>query len=73
MVVKRISGIKKKPSTLRRDNRNDVLRIPQNLVILYPLQDQEHTSVNSFKILSLEKRALPGYTTYTGLSGEVFL
>jgi hypothetical protein len=40
IVVKEISIIKKKSSSLHQDNRKDVLRASQELVGVYPSQDQ---------------------------------
>jgi hypothetical protein len=56
MVVKEISSIKKKPSTLHQDTRKDALRAFQELTRSHLLKAQGCKSVNSLEILCFGKR-----------------
>jgi hypothetical protein len=64
--VKKLSVIKRKPSTLNWSNRKDALRASQELTRPHPWQAPGYKIIKSFERLSLEKTEHLGHTVHTG-------
>jgi hypothetical protein len=72
IVSEEISSIKKKPWTLHWDNREDSLSFISGIGQTLPTSGSGYERVNSFEMLSLEKKAPLGHPAHTELPESCF-